>query len=186
MLALSKSVEWIIQNKQLHNIRIVCMSFGFDESPMSENLVLEQLINKLLNNQIIVVSSAGNNGNNNGEITLPGRYSNVLAVGSINYDPRDDSTIFDSKISNFSSTKVFGENSNKPDIYAPGEHIITTSALKKRGYTVVSGTSFSAAIVTGQISIMMQKYPNKNNEEILSTMKKNLRNKIFYLNSTQK
>ncbi|MGG4146363.1 S8 family serine peptidase [Paenibacillus algorifonticola] len=180
LFALSDSIDWIIENKQAYKIKLVCMSFGFDVSPIFNNSVMENLIERLHQNGIIIITSAGNNGEENGEITIPGTYSGVLTVGSLNYQPLIDKNISSAEISDFSSTKINGVSSSiKPELYAPGEQIITTSAEQKNAYTVVSGTSYSAALVCGQIAWIMNHYPHLTSEEIIDFVIKNRENRIL-------
>jgi serine protease AprX len=176
LITLSEGVDWIIANKEKFNIKLVCMSFGFEQSSDFDNVIFKNLMDKLWNNNILLISSAGNDGIS-GEITLPGIFKNVITVGSLKYEPDKDKDITHAKISDFSS-QISPSNVNKPDIYAPGENLITTSI--DGGYTVVNGTSFSTAIVTGQIALLMKYYSTENNQEILDIINKFKKNKILF------
>ncbi|MDT0124616.1 S8 family serine peptidase [Paenibacillus sp. RRE4] len=166
LVALTKAVNWIVENKEKYQIRVVNMSFGFEDYSF-HNFVLEELINRLFLEEIILVGSAGNRGETDSEITIPGRYDEVLTAGSLNYTPNRLYGITESNISLFSSTKINGIESRKPDFYVPGERVITTSSKSDDDYVVVSGTSFAAAILTGQITLLIEKYPELDNKEIV-------------------
>jgi hypothetical protein len=68
---------------------------------------------------------------------------------------------------------------NKPDLFAPGERIFTTSKYKDY-YEKVDGTSYSAAIVTGQLVLLREKYKSLMFDEFNKVMKTFVYNKILY------
>ncbi|MCT4545007.1 MAG: S8 family serine peptidase [Vallitalea sp.] len=174
MLYLSRCFQWIIENKQKYNIEFVCMSLGFDNN--DDNIILDNLIDSLYQNKIQLITSAGNRGMLDNRITSPGNYVQVLTVGSINYIPSVNQKICDSKISEFSS---MNSENNKPDLFAPGERIFTTSKYKDY-YEKVDGTSYSAAIVTGQLVLLREKYKSLMFDEFNKVMKTFVYNKILY------
>lgn len=76
-------------------------------------------------------------------------------------------------ISDFSSPGPTRENSNKPEIAAPGELIASTfsSATTDRNgqlilpgekYVMMQGTSMAAPFVTGALALLLEKYPDIN------------------------
>ncbi len=98
---------------------------------------------------IIVVCSAGNDGQNNDLINhYPSNYliDNVIAVA--NTTRRDD----------LSSSSDFG--SGLVDLAAPGTSIYLASNTGNSSYTVNTGTSFSAPMVTGAVALLRAKYPS--------------------------
>lgn len=175
LITFSEAVQWILENKVEYNIRLVCMASGFPLNEDFYNIVIEDLTNRLIENNILLITSSGNGGIN-GNITLPGDSDNVFTVGSLAYDPLSNTPIDQAPISEFTSRK--SNNRKKPDLYAPGESIITTS--NDGGYAVVEGTSYSAALATGQIALIMRMFPTKNAKEMISLIKSLLKNKVIY------
>jgi len=163
MFALSDAVDWLVLNQREYDIRLVSMSFGFESNTYLDNSVLKSLIDKLWENNMIVVSSSGNNGLTNGEMTVPSIYQNVISVGSLK-------GIDDKKeISNFTSLYERGERlESKPDLYAPGENIITISNDLTANYIAVDGTSFASAIIVGELALILQQEPTLTNKQILN------------------
>lgn len=131
LLTFSQAVEWIIENSEKHNIRLLCIASGFPNNEYFDNRVMEDLIKRLVEKNIVVVTSTGNNGVD-GEITLPGVDEEVLTVGSISFNPQFQN-IYQSSISDF--TSLSSSKKDKPDLFAPGELIITTD---KDGCTSVN------------------------------------------------
>lgn len=117
------------------------------------------------------IVAAGNNGvynNSSGQDGTSNIYSiatayNLITVGS--YDDKNNTVLNDDEISDFTSwknpTSQHGDR-EKPDVVAPGSNIRTT------GYTPnlieVSGTSFSAPVVTGGSALLMQRASVLKNE----------------------
>ena len=93
----------------------------------------------------IVVSGVGNsNRYAPDQVYYPAAYDTVVGVGSINKDIL---------VSQFSqrNTSVF--------VTAPGEKVYTLPGGFARGFTLVSGTSYSAAYVSSFAALLLSKYP---------------------------
>ncbi|WP_024833449.1 S8 family peptidase [Ruminiclostridium josui] len=181
LASLIDALLWLDNNVEKYNIRIACMSFGFDtiNSTITINY-LDLLIKNLIDKNVLFVSSAGNRGGMDGLVTFPGSLERVITVGSISFNPKQDKDITESIISAFSSIKT-ESNVQKPDNYAPGENIIvpccdTNGGLK---YESVNGTSFSAAIFCGQLSIYWGENYSFSSIEMKDLIKRNSKNGIL-------
>jgi hypothetical protein len=113
---------------------VINMSFGFPQ--ISDALM--KAINYAARNGVVCVAAVGNNSQN--ALVYPAAFGNVIGVASVNSQ---------NQLSSFSN---FG-----PDmvtVAAPGEALITTYPGNR--YAVVWGTSFSAALVSGSVDLLMQ------------------------------
>lgn len=108
-------------------------------------------IKRAYNDGIIIVASAGNGMKDN--LLYPAAYKEVIAVGSLSKGGEIISPI--GKL-------------EKEVVFLPGENIVTTDS--KNDYCSISGTSASAAIMTGIVALMKQKSPNINADEIVRIM----------------
>lgn len=144
-----KSMQWILDNKEKYNIKVVCMSFG--SSPIEKNDPLVEGAKILWENGICVVCAGGNDGPNHSSIKSPGVCPNVITVGSA--DKID--SLNEIKVAPFSSRGPAFDYI-KPDIIAPGVDIVSTTNNKKF-YTTMSGTSVSTPFVAGFCSLLLQK-----------------------------
>lgn len=143
-----EGLRWCINNK----MDIVNMSFGF---PSYESNELEDVCFEAKQNGIILVCAAGNT-SINAYLAIPARYDSTISISNI-----DKNNVI-SKTSSYS----FGI-----DFCCYGENIV---ALDNSGEnTIVSGTSFSSAIVSGIIALLKQQNPNLTCREMYEILKDN-------------
>lgn len=101
---------------------------------------------------VIFCNSAGNRGDyfeheaNRKTIVSPALGMNVLAIGSVDSDLH---------VSSFSSRVSLDDFLTKPDFVAPGRNIIGIPNIEDP----LSGTSFSAPIVTGIVAKLIEEFP---------------------------
>ena len=125
-----EGIYWAIDNK----VDIINMSFGtsFDSE------ILHNAVKDAYNAGILIVASSGNAPES--EVKYPAAYDEVIAVGAIGVD---------GKLWSDTST---GE---QLELVAPGEKVETTGLFF--GTLVTSGTSISAAQISGVASLLLQK-----------------------------
>jgi serine protease AprX len=180
------ALDWVVANKNQHNIRVVNMSLGAGvfESYNTDPLTLAA--KRAVDAGIVVVAAAGNMGKAHdgqpqyGAIPAPGNAPWVLTVGASStngtIDRRDDS------IALFSSRgPTMIDFAAKPDLVAPGSGTVSlavkgsTLYLQKALYLVngggylglnyspyltLSGTSMAAPVVSGTVALMLQANPD--------------------------
>jgi len=110
---------------------------------------------------IVVVTSAGNSGDSPWTyITAPADADSILAVGSVDADRVK---------SNFSSFGPSSDGDIKPDVAAMGSKTIIVKTNGDLGEAY--GTSFSSPLIAGMTACLWQKFPDKNNMEIINLIK---------------
>lgn len=149
----SGSVSWVDLDKAImraahSGARIISISLGDDSLPSG----VEAAIDHAYQDGCLVVAAVGNG--NTDEPIYPAACENVIAVAGI-----DQASIK-------AASSNYGEYI---DFCAPGVDILTTS--KDGGYAYGSATSVAAPFVTGVIALMISKYPQLTNEEILGTLR---------------
>lgn len=125
------------------NLSFIINLSGSEESIETYHWYFSQTVSHANKENTIIVAAAGNE-EKNAIRQLPNYLTNVIAVGA---------TTRDGKAAKFSN---WGETVN---IMAPGEDILVA---KNIGTGTVSGTSFSAPIITGVISLMKSVYKELN------------------------
>ena len=151
------AMQWVYDNKEKYNIKVVCMSFG--ATPLNSNDPLMKGAEKLWNNGIVVVAAAGNSGPESETIKSPGVSSKIITVGALNDNRNEKEECFNEnfEIADFSSRGP-AFNYYKPDCVANGVNI---KGLKnsKEFFTTMSGTSVATPIVAGVCALIIEKYP---------------------------
>lgn len=128
-----------------HGAKVINMSFRLD-TPSSE---LKAAIEYAFSRGVICLAAAGNSGAS--AVVYPAAYNYVIGVGSTNaLDSR-------SAFSNF--------NSPSARTAAPGEGLITT--YPGDAYAAVWGTSFSTALVSGAVAMIVDCKPDIRVNEVL-------------------
>ncbi len=174
-------LQWVVNNKEKYNIRIVNISVGATTNDdIDESSMLVKGVNAVWDEGIVVVVAAGNNGPNPMSISIPGISRKVITVGSSDDNYTVD--VFGSKKKDYSGRGPTSACIKKPDVIAPGSNIVSCGLdrnvkLKNTSsrnnykriaamYTRKSGTSMSTPIVSGAIALLLSKYPRMNNRDV--------------------
>lgn len=158
-------LQWIIDNKDKYNIRVLNISVGTAvKERFEENTLLVQGVNAVWDSGIVVVVAAGNNGPKPMSISTPGISRKVITVGSSD----DDIMVYVSgnKTKDYSGRGPTVSCIKKPDIVAPGSNIISCSNGKYRAYTVKSGTSMATPIVSGAMALLLSSKPDLTTKDV--------------------
>lgn len=172
-----RGISWILANAAKYKIRIVNMSFGATPQSAYWDDPLAQSVMKLWQAGIVVVAAAGNGGPTAQTIDVPGNVPYVITVGAMT-DNYTTNVLNDDRLASFSSTGPTVEGFVKPEVVAPGGHVTalmkndSTLAkayprlLDEKNYFYMSGTSMSAAVVSGTVALMLQAQPNLTPDDV--------------------
>jgi len=174
-------IQWVVANRTNYSIRVMNLSLGHPiQAPCGFDplcLAAEDAVAKGL----VVVASAGNSGKDAagnpvlGSVSTPGNAPAVITVGALNTwntVGRDDDTV--ASYSSRGPTRY--DMTLKPDVVAPGNKIVSLEAagsyLAKtypslhvagsgnNAYSMMSGTSMAAAMVSGGAALLLQSTPS--------------------------
>ena len=168
-----RGLNWVVTNKSAYNIRVLNLSFGTPPRSHYWQDPLNQAVMKAWKAGIVVVASAGNRGPAPMTVTVPGNVPYVITVGAMsdNWTPNNPN---DDVLASFSSAGPTNEGFAKPEVVAPGGHLLGIMdngnhqiardhpewvTPDDRLYTM-SGTSQSAAVVSGVVALMLQAQPS--------------------------
>ena len=172
-----QGIQWVVQNKDKYNIRVMNLSLVSPvQSPYWAD-PMNQAVMKAWASGIVVVVAAGNNGPDPMTVGVPGNNPYVITVGAFtdNYTPNDWS---DDYIAPFSAAGPTLDGFVKPDVVAPGGHIVSTimnnSYLIKQHqankvsahYFDMAGTSQAAAVVSGVAALVLSNNPGLTPDEV--------------------
>jgi hypothetical protein len=175
-------LNWIVAHQAKYNIRIVNLSLGATPQSTYWNDPLNQAVMKAWQAGIVVVAAAGNAGPAAQTIEAPGNVPYVITVGAMtdNFTPWNQSNW---KLASFSSTGPTYEGFVKPEILAPGGHVIGTmpnntiqtttltteifgSAVNPVTLFPLSGTSQAAAVTSGAVALLLQSQPSLTPDQV--------------------
>lgn len=153
-----KGLDWILRNRYKYGIRVVNFSVGSVKGKeYGEDSDFVKKVEQLWDAGMVVFAAAGNGGPKPGSIGAPGNSRKIITIGS-----SDATSIYSGVGPTLACIK-------KPDIVAPGAHIISTGTTGK--YVEKSGTSMSTPIVSGAAALLLSCYPSMTNLEVKIRMK---------------
>jgi serine protease AprX len=170
-------LQWVHQNYARYHIRIVNLSMVAPvQSPYWAD-PLNQAVTQVWADGITVIVAAGNSGPDAMSITVPGNNPYVITVGAYtdNFTPADWN---DDYIPTFSSAGPTLDGFVKPDVVAPGAHMVSLvpedSILAKQypnnqlgsHYFKLAGTSQATAVVSGIAALIISNNPRITPNEV--------------------
>jgi serine protease AprX len=168
-------IDWVVANRyRAGNIRVINLSYGAKSSLNAQDDPLSWAAEAAWKSGIVVVASTGNDAQTSVGLASPAFNPWVIAVGAT--DNKGTATAGDDAVAAFSNT---GNGvSRAPDLLAPGVRIIAPGAPGSQialnhpgakignGFLRGSGTSQSAAVVSGAVALTLQKYPGLKPDEV--------------------
>ena len=121
----------------------------------SSSIAIDNAIQYAKSRDVLLVSAVGNDGLN--EVAYPARHLDVIAVSSVDAN---------SRVSTFAN---FGP---EVDLAAPGVGVFT--AWENSGFVEFSGTSISAAFVTGALAHELSRSPLQNKKDAIDALYANV------------
>ncbi len=167
-------LDWVLANAAQDDIRVVNLSLQQTVSSSYLTSPLDAAVELLWNAGIVVVASAGNLGPGS-EDYAPANDPYLITVGASG-DGGAAAGAGDA-LAGFSSYGTTPDGFAKPEIVAPGMHIVTplppgsviaqaapdgylsTDPTDGLGYVRISGTSFAAPQVSGAAALLLQENP---------------------------
>ena len=162
-------IQFAVSFKDKYGIKVLNLSLGTDSTQSYHVDPLNYAVEKAWDSGIAVVVSAANLGPGAGTISKPGDDPLVITVGA--EDDRGTSSLNDDQVPNFSSRgPTAADGLAKPDVVAPGAHVISLrapgSAIDTQFPTYVdgsyrkgSGTSMATGVTSGVVALMIQANP---------------------------
>lgn len=177
------AIDWVVANRNKNglNIRVMNLSYGTDSTQDVKVDPLSFAVDQAWRRGIVVVAASGNSGyaDKRGTMTNPARTGTIIAVGALGQTAASNPRTGD-EIASFSSN---GSKDRRPDFVVPGKSIVSLrapgstidTAYGSTGYVNEqlfrgSGTSQSAAIVSGAAALIIQQNPAITPDAVKRTM----------------
>jgi serine protease AprX len=174
------AIDWVVRHKNDNgmNIRVINVSYGTQSTQDYRADLLTYAVEQAWLNGIMVVAAAGNDGVQTTHLSDPAYDPFVLAVGAD--DPAGTLGTLDDTIPSFAT---HGNAERRVDVTAPGTHVVSLKvpgsfADQNYGATASvgsrfirgTGTSQSAAVVSGVAALLFERYPNAKPDQIKSML----------------
>ena len=151
------ALQWIVNNGQFYNIRVINLSLGIKVEPPYDDDPLIKGANAAVRCGYSVITAAGNNGPGKCTINSPGTSPLVITVGAADLTHSEDGDI---RVAGFSSRGPTLSGDTKPDLIAPGVDICSLDGKNPKGYVVQSGTSMASPVVSGVAACLYAMRPD--------------------------
>jgi serine protease AprX len=169
------AIDWVVAHRAdpNMNIRVLNLSFGTDSTQDPSIDPLCFAVENAWRAGIVVVVSSGNDGTNRQQLANPAQDPLILAVGAD--DPMNTDAVSDDTVPAFAQR---GTAARHVDLIAPGVHVLglrdpnsridqaNPSAVVGTRFFRGSGTSQSAAVVSGLSALYLSRYPNATPDQV--------------------
>jgi serine protease AprX len=169
------AIDWVVQHKNDNglNIRVINLSYGTNSTQSSILDPLSYAAEQAWKHGIVVVAAAGNSGyqHGSGALGLADPAYNRYIIGVGGYDTLGTLSTSDDTIGDYSASVTGCGSCKNPDFVAVGSHLqglrvqngfldlTHPEGILGTRYFRGSGTSEAAAITSGAIALILQKYP---------------------------
>jgi serine protease AprX len=170
-------LQFAVDHQQEYNIRVINMSFRSTTAESYATDPLDAAAEQAWNHGIVVVAAAGNLGDAPDAVDYaPANDPYVLTVGATDTNGTADDS--DDWVPSWSSQGTTQDGFTKPDVLAPGDHVITTlspgsdfasecpSCIINNDYFQLSGTSLAAPVVSGIVADLAADHPGWSPDQI--------------------
>ena len=175
------AVDWVVQHAHDPglNIRVLNLSYGTNSTQPYASDPLAYAVEQAWKHGIVVVAAAGNSGFQRGSgapgLADPAYDPYVIGVGAS--DSMGTATTRDDRVPDFSASSGTAQGRN-PDFVAPGSHLqglrVPNSWIDVNHpegmldgiYFRGSGTSEAAAITSGAVALVLQRYPQLTPDQV--------------------
>lgn len=164
-------LQFVVDHKDRYNIRVANLSLRSTSAESYKTDPLDAAVEQAWFSGITVVAAAGNDGSAPDAVSYaPANDPYVITVGGV--DDMGTQTTGDDKLAIWSSRGATQDGVQKPDVVAPGAHLVSTippgsdytslcpTCVTDSAYFRVGGTSMAAGVLSGEVAQLVQKYPD--------------------------
>ncbi|GAB1640776.1 S8 family peptidase [Krasilnikovia sp. MM14-A1259] len=167
LIAVLRGLQWVSDHRK--EVQVVNLSLSSGSPLPYQWDPLNQALESLWQQGVTVVVPSGNDGPGAGSVTSPGNDPMLLTAGAL--DTAGTSARADDVVPDFSGRGPTWQGDAKPDLVAPGSHIVSLRAPGSvidagnpqarvgDGYFRGSGTSMATAVTSGVVAAALAAQP---------------------------
>jgi serine protease AprX len=187
VLDVIEGLQFAVDHKADYNIRVVNLSLESTTPQSYKTDPLDAAVESAWMHGIVVVAAAGNRGTASDAVSYaPGNDPYVITVGAV--DDRGTKDTGDDVRPSWSSRGTTQDGFAKPDVNAPGAHIVAPLApgsdfaslcaacVREGRYFQVSGTSMAAPVVAGLVADILGAHPKWTPDQVKAALTYNAGN----------
>ena len=180
-------LQFVVDHKDDYNIRVVNLSLNSTVAESYKTDPLDAAVEQAWLKGIVVVTAAGNRGTDPDAVNYaPANDPYVISVGGV--DDKGTKNVSDDLLADWSSRGTTQDGIAKPDVLAPGAHMVSTLApgsqfpalcptcLVDGSYFRVGGTSMSAGVASGVAATLIESHPNWTPDQVKGALMNRMRN----------
>src|SRR5579875_429942 len=170
-------LQFAVDHRADYNIRVVNLSLDSTTPQSYTTDPLDAAVESAWLHGIVVVAAAGNRGTASDAVQFaPANDPYAVTVGAV--DENGSSNPLQDTIAPWSSRGTTQDGFQKPDLYAPGAHIVSVLApdstfahmcpacLIGDSYIRTSGTSMAAPMISGLVADLLQLHPDWSPDQV--------------------
>lgn len=179
-------VQFAVDHEADYGIRVINLSLTSATPSSYLTDPLDAAVESAWRHGIVVVAAAGNRGADTGSVDYaPGNDPYVITVGAV--DDQATKRTSDDVPADWSSRGVSEDGVAKPDLVAPGAHIVAPYApgsafgslcpdcIVDGQYFRIGGTSMSAAVVSGIVADLLELHPEWTPDQVKGALTSHVR-----------
>lgn len=186
--AIDHALQWVLDNRETHNITVVSMSLGDTGNYIDDNFGhnnIHEKIKSLTNKDIAVVIAAGNDyfrHESRQGMGFPAIFRECVSVGAVYDAPGrgfiygDGSRAFSMKegqLTPFTQRLHRSVNrSTRTDIFAPGAPVTSSGINGEHGESIQHGTSQATPVISGLMLLMQEFYKRESPKREMPSVRK--------------
>jgi serine protease AprX len=170
-------LQFVVDHKADYNIDVVNLSLKSTQPESYLTDPLDAAVEAAWNSGIVVVTAAGNDGTADDAVDYaPANDPYVITVGGV--DDLGTKNVDDDTLASWSSRGTTQDGVTKPDVLAPGAHLVSTipagadytqlcpTCSVDGQYFQLGGTSMAAGVVSGAAALVIQAHPTWTPDQI--------------------
>ena len=174
-------IQFAVDHRRRHNIRVINLSLSSTVADSYLNDPLNAAVESAWLQGMVVVAASGNDGGEEDATSYaPGNDPYVISVGGVDDMGTPDAA--DDKVAKWSSRGETRDGFVKPEVLAPGAHMVSLSApgadferlcpecLTDGEYFQAGGTSMAAAVASGAVALLLEAHPEYTPDQVKAAL----------------